>query len=97
VALEQLEARYSPENYSAYRPFLLDTGKDGYSEAAEAHGISASAFKVGVHRIRKRFREELERTISATIDETDDLNQEMSYLLEVLSHCNLDGRYAAKS
>lgn len=97
VALEQLELRYSGEDFALYRPFLLDTGNADYEKTAAEHGISYSGFKVGVHRMRKRFREELENAVSATLEESDDLNGEMSYLLEVLSHCKLDGRYVPQS
>lgn len=83
-ALARLQARYKPEDFAVFRPFLLD-GDGDYATAAQNNGLSASGFKVGVHRLRKRFREELSKTVSETLETGDDVAAEMAYLLEVLA------------
>lgn len=89
-ALTNLEARYTPAEFSVYQPFLLSSEGD-YTSAAARLEISLSGFKVGVHRIRKRFREELEKVISSTISNENDFESEMSYLLEILSEYSING------
>ncbi len=87
TAESQLQARYTPKEFAAYRPYLLASTDQPYDSSAAELGISANAFKVGVHRIRKRFHEELTKVVSDTVDESGDVQDEMSYLLQVLSRC----------
>jgi DNA-directed RNA polymerase specialized sigma24 family protein len=54
-------------------------------EAATRLGMTEVATKVAVHRLRKRFRELLRKELSDTLPTPADVDEELRYLLEVLS------------
>jgi RNA polymerase sigma-70 factor (ECF subfamily) len=56
-------------------------------KAARQLGMSEGAVKVAVHRLRKRFRELIRAEIAQTIEEPDKVDEELHYLVEVLSKC----------
>ena len=75
---ESGKARY----FNAIRPFLVNQGgQTSQAEAAEELGLSEGAFKVAVHRLRKRFRETLEVEISETLMNGEDLSDEFKHLV----------------
>ncbi|MGB9603943.1 MAG: RNA polymerase sigma factor [Limisphaerales bacterium] len=89
-ALESVEKRYREEG----REQVFETLKiwltgaiegNSQSEAAAKLGLSESAIKVAIHRLRKRFREAVKFEISQTIPETDNVEEELKYLIEVLA------------
>jgi RNA polymerase sigma factor (sigma-70 family) len=55
------------------------------SEAAAALGLSEGAFKVAVHRLRKRFRELVRSEVAETLEPTEDLEGEMHHLVDALA------------
>jgi len=93
-ALESVQQKYENEGRSKYfetlKPFLV-----GYSDenaqplsqlsAAEKLGISESAVRVAIHRLRKHFREAVKTEIAHTIPEGADPDEELHYLIEVIS------------
>lgn len=48
-------------------------------------GLSEGALKVAIHRLRKRFREAILLELRQTLPDTDDPEDELRYLIEVLS------------
>jgi RNA polymerase sigma factor (sigma-70 family) len=64
---------------------LTDGGDTRYRDIAEELGMTESAVKVSVHRLRKRYgailREEVLRTVAAT----DAVDEELRFLLDALS------------
>jgi hypothetical protein len=42
-------------------------------------GISVGAFKVAVHRLRKRSRDEVRRRISATVGQPEQIEEELRF------------------
>ena len=62
------------------------TGEDEASrdEIAARLGMSASAVKVSVHRLRRRYRELLRDAVAETVSNEADLDDEMRYLVAVL-------------
>ena len=88
-AREQLEKKYASEGKSDLYKALADslTGEleEGYQSIADRLEISLSAVKVGVHRLRKRFGEMLRAEIVETIGEGEDADQELRYLIGILS------------
>ena len=73
------------ERTARLRPFLTgDQPAGAYAEIAREWGVSDSAVRVAVHRLRKRFaallREEVERTVGDA-----DVDDEIRHLL-ALSH-----------
>jgi RNA polymerase sigma-70 factor (ECF subfamily) len=67
------------------KEFLAD-GKDAgtHADAARELGVSAGAVKVAVHRLRRRYREELRRRVADTVGSDEEVEDEMRYLLETL-------------
>jgi RNA polymerase sigma-70 factor (ECF subfamily) len=56
-----------------------------YAQAAEKLGMKEGAVKVAVHRMRNRYREILHEGILATVASPDEVDDEINYLLKVLS------------
>ena len=48
--------------------------------------MNEGAVKVAIHRLRKRFRELVKAEIARTVGDGVDVQGELNYLLEVLSH-----------
>lgn len=67
---------------SAYLPGSV--APPAYEESAARLGQPLAAFKTDVHRLRKRFRERLQREVAATITSPEDIESEFSYLGQVL-------------
>lgn len=88
-AREQLEKKYRSEGkfelYEALSDSLTGELSENYQEIADRLDISLSAVKVGVHRLRKRFGEMLRAEIVETIGEGEDPDQELRYLIGILS------------
>jgi len=59
---------------------------DGISqrEAAERMSMNEGAFKVAVHRLRRRFREVIKNEIRQTVNDEAQVNEELRHLLESL-------------
>ena len=47
--------------------------------------MTEGAAKVAIHRLRKRFRELVKAEIAQTVDDATQVQDELRYLLEVLS------------
>lgn len=88
-ALDRLAGEFAADGkadvYAALEPWLVgDAGGSTQLEVATRLGMSESAVKVAVHRLRKRFREILKAEISQTLPEGGDADAELGYLAEVL-------------
>jgi RNA polymerase sigma-70 factor (ECF subfamily) len=55
-----------------------------YQDAADELGISEGAVKVGVHRLRNKYRQALEAEVSETLMDGEDLPEELKYLISRL-------------
>lgn len=89
-ALQNLEAEWQSQgrenHFSLLKPWLTgEGGAPNRESVADQLGLSASAFKVTVHRLRKRFRQQVREEIAQTVDATADIAAELGYLLEVVS------------
>jgi RNA polymerase sigma-70 factor (ECF subfamily) len=56
-----------------------------YAQLAAELGVSESAVKVAVHRLRKRYRELIRAEIAHTVASPDEVNDEMRHLLATLT------------
>lgn len=56
-----------------------------YEEAAQQLGISASALKTTIHRLRTQFREQLRSIVARTVDAHHEIEAELLYLRDVLA------------
>jgi len=66
---------------------LLSGERDGgaYAGISQRLAVSEGAVRVAVHRLRERYGELLRSEIAQTVSDTDDVDEEMQYLLTALS------------
>ena len=81
LAAEHLKGREG--QFEALRPWLMGDEVASHAETARALGMSEGAVKVAVHRLRKRFRELLRHEIAQTLDEHENVEDELRYLCSV--------------
>ncbi len=88
--LADVEQRYraqgveKAERYETLRPYLLLEEAPSYRETGKVLGLSETAVKVAVHRLRARFREALRREIAETLIDPAEVDAEIRYLLQTL-------------
>lgn len=89
AASSQLRLKYEEENkkafYEALAPCLTGELTQSYQDLADELKISLSSVKVGVHRMRKRYGEMLRAEIAETITPDEDPDDELRYLINILS------------
>jgi len=89
AANKQLREKYKKEGklklYDALLPSLSGELFCSYQEIADDLKISLSSVKVGVHRMRKRYGEMLRAEIIETITDKEDPDDELRYLIAILS------------
>jgi RNA polymerase sigma-70 factor (ECF subfamily) len=74
------------EQFAVLKPWLAgDAETMPQAEAAASLGVSESAVKVAIHRLRKRFREIIRGEIAQTVNDTATVDGELRYLIEVLA------------
>src|SRR5207249_4917874 len=89
-ALQTLAAEFDgtgkADQFAALKPWLVgDTTALPQSEPAARLGLSESAIKVAIHRLRKRFREVIRAEIAQTVSDPAEVDSELRYLVEVLA------------
>ena len=72
------------EIFSTLAPCLTGAARP-YGELARSLGMREGAVKVAVHRLRKRFGEMLRREIAETVENPEDVEDEMRQLLHILA------------
>lgn len=74
------------EEYAQLKSFVWGDGNPGtYFEAAAHLGMEENALKVAVHRLRKRFREQLRQEVGRTVSAPEEIDEELLYLRSLLS------------
>ena len=71
--------------FAAAKVFL--TGEDEealYADIADKLGMTGGAFKVAVHRLRKRFRDAVRAEISATVERPEEVDEELRFLFQAV-------------
>ncbi len=72
--------------FEQLKPWLAGSEPPARQAAVAAQlGLSEGALKVAIHRLRKRFREAILHELRQTLPDTDDPEDELRYLIEVLS------------
>ena len=84
--LDQLREEYAgrgkQEWFDSLRPFLLASPTQAErAAAAERLGMTSTAFKVAVHRLRARYRQMLEAAVAETMLEPDEVGREFELLM----------------
>lgn len=95
-ALESLRARYEAKGKRALlerlEPYLTANGeRQSYDELAHEFGFTTNSIKVAVHRMRKRYGEEIRGHIAETVQSEDEVDEELHYLLNVLTRSDGTG------
>jgi RNA polymerase sigma-70 factor (ECF subfamily) len=73
-------------HFEALKPWLVgDTDQLSQADAASQLGVTTGAVKVMIHRLRKTFRAAVEAEIAQTVPVIEDIDEELRYLIEVLS------------
>ena len=62
-----------------------DGTQESYARMAARLRMSEAGVKVAIHRLRQRYRELLRQEISQTVTRSEDVDDEMHYLFEVVS------------
>lgn len=65
---------------------FLPLGENGesYRDVASRMGVDESVVRLQVHRMRKRYRKMVEEEVAKTVDTSEDLSEELDYLLSVI-------------
>jgi RNA polymerase sigma-70 factor (ECF subfamily) len=75
-----------PEHFDALKPWLVgELPTLSQATAAVRLGLSENAVKVAVHRLRKRFREQVKAELAQTVANPAEVGEELRYLVEVLA------------
>ena len=71
----------------AIRPALTtDRGALEYAELARKLGMSETAARVAVHRLRQRYRQLIRAEVAGTVASPDEVEEEMRHLFQVLTN-----------
>ena len=88
-ALKRLRAEYGSESSEAYAVLkMFEPGEQtalSYAEAAARLGISESAIKSKIHRLRQRHRELVREEVAQTVFNPKEVDEELRHLIAVLS------------
>ena len=86
VLAAEFAAAGKAEQFDTLKPWLLgEVDSLSQADAARRLGLTEGAAKVAIHRLRKRFRELVKAEIAQTVDDAAQVQEELRYLLEVLS------------
>ena len=91
AALARVSAAYanSPERqpvFLALRPVLTGEESESYATKAAALGMTEGALRVALHRLRQQFSKRLREIVAETVEGSEEVDDELRYLLAVLSH-----------
>ena len=83
---EEFRARGEEQLFMALKPCLVgDRESQPYAELSRQLGLSESAMKVTVHRLRQRYRELLRAEIGNTVLSPSEVDSEMRHLFNALA------------
>ena len=72
--------------FEGLQPWLVTpSGHETAVAAARSLNLTDEAFKVAVHRLRKRYRQLVLERITATVDDPSEAKEELNYLVTVLT------------
>ena len=83
-ALAALEVE-KPAHFTALKPWLDGGAACAQADAARALGMTETAVKVTIHRLRVRFRELIRAEVAATVHDPADAGDELRHLIAIAS------------
>lgn len=89
-AMENLKASYYHDGkralFDGLKPYLIpDRNQSSYAETAELLDLTETAIKVAIHRLRQKFALAIRSVVLQTLDDPQDLDEEVNSLLKSLS------------
>jgi DNA-directed RNA polymerase specialized sigma24 family protein len=86
-ALAELEAEHREKSvvFATLRPWLAGGVTLSQADVANTLGMSGTAVKVAIHRLRARFRELIRAEITATVSDPADAADELRHLIAIAS------------
>lgn len=72
-------------HFELLKPFVMGEQGLPYTQIASRLHASEGSIKIAVHRLRRRFREFLREEIAETVENADDVDQELRFLLIAVS------------
>jgi RNA polymerase sigma-70 factor (ECF subfamily) len=86
-ALGMLEAEHVEKAYlfTTLKPWLDGGSAVSQADAARSLGMSETAVKVAIHRLRARFRELIRAEVAATVGDPAEVTEELRHLIAVAS------------
>ncbi len=86
-ALTALENEHSGKEpmFFALKPWLNGGAAVSQAETARLLGMSETAVKVAIHRLRARFRELIRAEVAATVNDPAEVTEELRHLIAVAS------------
>ena len=90
AVLQRLRVEYDAAGraplFAAIEPYLAGKeGKAGYAAVGRELGLSENTVAMSVHRLRRRYGELLRAEIAMTVASPEELEEEIAYLVAVLS------------
>jgi acyl-CoA synthetase (AMP-forming)/AMP-acid ligase II len=85
LASLEMEHAEKEDLFIALKPWLDGSSTASQADAAQALGMSETAVKVAIHRLRVRFRELIRAEIAATVSDPADIAGELSHLIAIAS------------
>lgn len=87
-ALQRLEEenQNKAEQFKVLRPWLDGKETIPQTEVAKELGVSKTAVKVAIHRLRVRFRELIRKEVGETVSQPSEVTEELRHLINVVSH-----------
>ncbi len=88
-ALDELRSEYESGGKHRYFQVLkvyltADNAPPSYSDAASKLGLTQTAIKVAIHRLRDKYRQTIRRLVAETLDQDQRLDDEIDELMEAL-------------
>ena len=88
--VNNLAARYAKKNnaalFEALKPFILSSSSpEPQSDLAVRLGMSESALRIAVHRLRQRYAECLRRVVKSTLVNDENVEDEIAHLISSFS------------
>ena len=89
--LARLEEEYCREGKQAWMEAMrsaltTDRGALDYTEMARTLGVTETAARVAVHRLRQRYRQLIRAEVASTVASPEEVEAEMSHLFQVLTN-----------
>ncbi len=86
-ALAALEAEHAgkADVFAVLKPLLDGGATSSQAEAARALGMSETAVKVAIHRLRSRFRELIRAEVASTVNDESEIADELRHLIAIAS------------